>query len=548
MAAIKNSEAGKRERPESGFSRRDFLAGAAVASMASTEGGPGQGLSAADKQAKPASNKAPTSEETLSADVVVCGTGSAGMAAAVRAGELGAKVIVLEKVAESLVGGSSALTAGLFAVESTMTKKKGITNTADALFLKQIDYHRYACNARVLRKYLDRSGATVDWLLSQGVDLLLPDPPYNPNTHFYADAKGGISEGSAGRGLKVLYARGKKYGVKFMFQAPATELAMKNGKVTGVVATKPNGNWVKVAAPVVIIATGGYASKEMFDRFTVYNFENLAPYGIPGRTGDGIKMGLSAGAALHHPGAVNFCNPKIPGEKDESLVNVTCAKQQPFVWVNESGVRFANEATILDWTLNGQAIALQQKVFSIADTAIFDHMKTKGVWHRQPMTNMEPGTPLPNLYVEIDRKLAEPNPVAFKADSLENLASLMGVDPKALKDTVDTYNSYAAGGKDLDFGKPAEWLLPFQQPPFYAFSMKLAFYNTIGGLKVDDAARVLAKAGGKAIPGLYACGSDAGGIFGYYYDISIAPGVMQGWCTTSGLLAAEDAVLKYLKM
>jgi len=47
---------------------------------------------------------------------------------------------------------------------------------------------------------------------------------------------------------------------------------------------------------------------------------------------------------------------------------------------------------------------------------------------------------------------------------------------------------------------------------------------------------------------VYACGSDAGGIFGYYYDISIAPGVMQGWCSTSGLLAAEDAVRKYLKM
>jgi fumarate reductase flavoprotein subunit len=542
--ATKDTKLTGEDRDQSGFSRRSFLVGAAAAgaSMAAV-------ARFAYAEHRPASTAAAkvAPKETFTADVVVCGTGSSGMAAAVRAGELGAKVIVLEKLPESFLGGSSAFTSALFAVGSSMTPKGGDTKTVEQAYKEQIEYHRYAANARVLHRFMSRSGATIDWLISQGIEFSLHESNA-PNTHFYVTPQGKVGEGSTGWGLKVLYGKGKAHGVKYLFETPATELVMKDGKVASVIATKKNGDRIAIHAPVVVIATGGYSdSKELFDRFTVYNFDSFESYGLAGRTGDGIKLGLSVGAALHHPQAISYCNPKLTGEQEVAEVNVCCCKQQPLIWVNESAVRFADEGTIDDWTQNGQAIALQRKMFTIADRALFERIQSNGVWHGEPLTNLQPGVPLPNLLEKIDRKVAVHNSATFKADTVEKLALLLGLDPKALADTVDTYNTYVASGKDTEFGKRAEWLLPIKQAPFYGFRTKLAFFNTIGGLKVDEYTRVLAKADGRPIPGLYACGSDAGGVFGYSYDITIAPGTMQGWCSTSGLAAAEDAVQRYIK-
>jgi fumarate reductase flavoprotein subunit len=540
-------EACGKGRQETGFLRRDFLLGAAAVGVAIAGAGPAKALAGSAQQASPAASESAAPKETLTADIVVCGTGSSGMAAAVRAGELGAKVIVLEKLRESFVGGSSAMASMLFAVGSSMTKRQSITTTVDDAYRKRMDYQRCASNARVVRRYLSRSGATVDWLMSQGVEFL-PLPPDMANSHVYVNSSGGWGSG-VGRGLQTLYAKGRGYSVKFLFETPATELVMRNGKVAGVIATKGNGDRIAIHAPVVIIATGGYASsKEMFERFTVYSFDSLETYGLGGRTGDGINMALSAGAALHLPAAVNFAGPTLHREREASIVNAVCCKQQPLVWVNESARRFTDEGTVTDWTPSGQAISQQRKVFTIADTALFDRVKSQGVWNvASPRTGLQPGKPVPDIYEKINQKLAEPNPLAFKADSIEELAGLMGLDPRALADTISVYNGYAAAGQDLDFDKPAQWLLPLKQPPFYGFSVKLFFYNTMGGLKVDELTRVLAKADGEPIPGLYACGSDAGGIWGHYYDFILAPGDMQGWCSTSGLMAAEDAVQRYLR-
>ena len=81
-------------------------------------------------------------------------------------------------------------------------------------------------------------------------------------------------------------------------------------------------------------------------------------------------------------------------------------------------------------------------------------------------------------------------------------------------------------------------------PPFYGFRCLLAFYNTVGGLKVDEYARVI-RNDFKPIPGLYAGGSDAGALFGPYYDVSCAPGSTQLWARVSGYWAADHAVNEY---
>ena len=97
----------------------------------------------------------------------------------------------------------------------------------------------------------------------------------------------------------------------------------------------------------------------------------------------------------------------------------------------------------------------------------------------------------------------------------------------------------------LEYNKPAEFLSPVKTGPYYAFEQALAYFTTVGGLKVSNDAQVIDK-DGKVIPGLYAGGSDAGGIYGDTYDVGLAAGSQVGWAVNSGRMAAQHAAT-YLK-
>ena len=130
----------------------------------------------------------------------------------------------------------------------------------------------------------------------------------------------------------------------------------------------------------------------------------------------------------------------------------------------------------------------------------------------------------------------------YTADTLDELAGKIGVDAEQLKATIERYNGFAETGVDLDFSKNAEYILPLRDEdgPYYAFDLALGIFTTVGGLQVDTEARVL-DADDHPIPGLYAGGCDAGGLFGDSYDVGYCAGSQQGWCVHSGKVAAESA-------
>jgi len=97
-----------------------------------------------------------------------------------------------------------------------------------------------------------------------------------------------------------------------------------------------------------------------------------------------------------------------------------------------------------------------------------------------------------------------------RADTIEGLAKLIGIDPAALAETVAKYNSYVDSGKDPDFGKNV-FGLKIKDAPFYAVPEKPAIHHTMGGVEINVNAQVLGK-DGKAIPGFYAAGEVTGGI------------------------------------
>lgn len=87
----------------------------------------------------------------------------------------------------------------------------------------------------------------------------------------------------------------------------------------------------------------------------------------------------------------------------------------------------------------------------------------------------------------------------------------------------------------------ADMLLPVSKAPFYGGKVTPTLFTTVGGLKVNSQMQVVNEAG-EAIGGLYAAGGDANGMYGANYDVDVMSGGQQGWCATSGRLAAEHAV------
>lgn len=484
-------------------------------------------------------DETPTPDETLRADAVVIGSGTSGLIAATRAAELGKSVVLIEKLDEAQVGGCSRFTAGFAAFEAPDGIGLDGAMSIEDYIATQVAYHRNACNTETVRVYAENSGPATGWLLDQGVEFNVFANIHQPVS---PDA---VGAGLTGGGLiDKLYVKALEYGVQFLFETEACQVLYANGAVAGVVAKNTNGTVVQVDAPAVVLACGGFgANPQMFEQYTGTAYSVVEFYGSANMpTGDGVRFGLEAGGSLHHPSAVSYANLKLadfPGEG--AAENILFAKQQALVWVNSRGRRFVTEelCRVEDWTVNGEACSQQDTIFSVFDSAFLAKIEQEGPWQGQLFTDIEAGKPIPDATQLAQDVIADGSYDCYCAQTIEELAEAAGIDPATLAATIAEYNGFCEAGRDAAFGKSAEFLFPVSQPPFYAFKNKLAFYNTLGGLKVDTSCQVINRETGAVIDGLYAIGSDAGGCFGYYYNSSVTPGEMQGWCVASGFVAGN---------
>ena len=102
--------------------------------------------------------------------------------------------------------------------------------------------------------------------------------------------------------------------------------------------------------------------------------------------------------------------------------------------------------------------------------------------------------------------------VVFSANSIAELAAAIEVDPQALQETIDTYNTACETGMDWDCYKPAEWLTPFNEAPYYAVKASLGTDGAFGGVEINENMQAKAAAGG-VVEGLYVVGDLASGRF-----------------------------------
>lgn len=542
----------QQEETARGFSRRGFIKGASLAALGAVGAAAMSGCSSNESPSSAAGTPAETKAtaavdsdsiwaleevgeptETLSADVVVVGGGGTGMAAAIQAQELGLKTILLEKA--GVLGGSYVATEGMYGVESHWQKEAGETTTVGEAVRKCLNYHHFIPSPKLYKNFFSQTADTIEWLEDHGCQFEAV-VAYNGNLawHVYHYDESASSPGAYF--TNSLAEATEACGAEILTSTPVKQILVEDGKATGVIAEKSDGTIVKVEAPVVLLASGGYASNMDFlhavSTYTVN--ENLQSLGGAGRDGDGMKMAKAVGADLAEGyGTVMWCGPCAIGASWAS--DAYSASVQPTLWVNQDGERYINEDLwIGNFAAGGIAARNQKKtyvMFTESDLAAWEANGPYGT----VFTFGTPGVAMSEARAQLEKLDS-----VHQADSIAELAKSVGIEVEALEETVSTYNALCAAGVDDDFGKAKEFLYPIEEGPFYILEVADGFYTTVGGVKISPDTEVI-DTEGQVIGGLYAGGCDAGGLYGDSYDVECAPGSQASWAVNSGRLAMKHA-------
>jgi fumarate reductase flavoprotein subunit len=472
-------------------------------------------------------------------DLAVIGSGVAGMAAAVTAAESGAKVVVFEK--QRSLGGTSNFFSGMFAVETPRQRESYIMYGRDEAFRNIMEYSHWRANARLVRAIVDESAETIAWLLGHGVEFRTEtiNMPEAPRTYHPVKGQGAAI-------IKALAVNGKEKGIDLELGAPVTKVIREDGRIAGVVYER-DGEEIEVGARAVVIATGGYANnKQWIKKYSGFDLDgNIMAIGNVDKMGDGIRMAFEVGAAEEGLGVLEVYAAGPFGEGFAMKGPLEMAAAQPDLWVDPTGERYCDESIAFYDTSMGNANARFKDgyTYRLFDDSILQILMERGIEKQLGMDN-PPGTRPVDFEKELEAAEARDSGEVFAADSVEGLARKMGVEISVLKATVEEYNRFCTQGRDGLFAKNAKYLRPLKGPRFFAVKARTLFLGTLGGIKINHHTEVLDKKG-NVIPGLYAGGFDAGGMWGDSYCIRVSSGLSAGFAMNSGRIAGKN-VLSYL--
>lgn len=471
-------------------------------------------------------------DKTYDADVVVVGAGAGGTVAAVSAVEGGLKTIMIEK--NAFPGGAGLFMEGSFGVQTPYTKAKGMKWTTTDAFNAMASYHHWRINAPLMKAFVELSGDTIQWVEDHGVKWKEVKTAWRDKAeqtwHIYPYA------GSLPKTMVELF---KKEGGTLLLNTPGEKLITKDGKVTGVIAKDTKtGEKVTINAKNVILATGGYSfNAKMVKDLTGIE---MTPVGTPGRTGDGINMAFEVGAVGDNIGPMMMNGAFMPAE-GEAICNgankeVRALFRQGLLYVDGTGNRFFNEELTIDWPTASNAIARSGEwTYIVFDEKTKQEISTKGKGYPNPCGNFilrgQHATQLDALL-----KANEAKGNVFIGNTIEEVAKKAGMDPATLKASCDAITKYARQGKDEQFGKDPYYLREVATGPFYVVRGKINALTSLNGVKVNAGLQVLDK-NDHVIPGLYAIGHDAGGMYGDSYDLKVGEGTASAFAINSGRMA-----------
>lgn len=462
----------------------------------------------------------------MTADVAVVGAGFAGLTAAVRAQELGARVVVLEKSVAVPSWGNSRIGGGAFHAAAL-----NILSSPEEIVRRVMEHTEGEARPDLVRAWAGNCARSLPWLKSHGARFIRwgTDPMHAWVMAPPRPKRGGLEW--EGRGpdylLRRLYSDFVVGGGSFCSATPARELIEEGGIVRGVLAVGVGRqSIVEVRAPAVILADGGFqANREMVERYlgpgAAYHAKLRA---TTTGTGDGIRMAARLGAKLvqmhnfygHLLSRDALTNDMLwPFPQIDKLLSAC-------ILVAPDGARVLDEGVSGVFATN----LLARSAYPSSAQVICDDAMWRGEPARKGVVGVNPN-------------LDAGGGTHHRARTIAELAAKAGIDPPGLDATVARYNQAVSEGRGVDLvpprsGSPA----PIETPPFHAIPVIPALTFTMGGMAINGRAEVVNESE-EPIAGLYACGNTSAGLDGgpraFYTG-----GMTQ--CFVLGLIAGEAAV------
>ena len=532
--------------------------------------------------------------EEITTQVLVVGMGGSGTYAALRAQECGANVLAIERQAR--YGGTTALTSEIESINPPRIKEQYNNGEdfcdANAMYQAWLDYVDGDAKTELIDLFFANCGPALDWLAldhGAGLDLANPQagftatdvykvkfqwlPNYderNPQAPTF-----GYNKAEIATYFDRLIDDYTKLGGQYMLETEAYDLIVEDGKVTGVKARNlADGTEYTIKADAVVLATGGFLGNgEMTTKYLSDEYYPLKGewkiYGTYGNKGLMLESAIENGAntynigmppEVHMSGTVDFLPAHEYGYEIHTIEGQLDFNtgREPIWTVADLPLQLGVSANSLAVTVNGKRFTSESGIamldpwiagpnyYSIWSTEQLDGVRDNGLavaasgpavgflGHRGAIPA---ATPLPETYDVMEKAIERG--FVFKADTLEELAAQIGIDPATLTETVAKYNGYCESGVDEEMGKDADSLVKVGEGPYYAIKMASYSYNTVAGLDINTNFQVLGT-DGNAIPGLFALGSDSAGVlFSEKKPYVTFGGANNGWALTSAYVGGE---------
>lgn len=458
--------------------------------------------------------------ETISSEVLVIGGGISGLAASARCVDRGLKVITLDKN-ETM----QALAGQIAAVNSRIMAEKGITIDKKQLAADWLKMSGSRVQEDLLWIFINRSAEGFHWMLDLAGDCIdvgvyeaYKGPMFSeyPGTHHIMQKKGSTKYKHWGGGFLACEILEKAFLEKggTLHRSTAALYLEKDetGRVTGCIAKCADGLYRRYqGSKAVVLATGDCSDdREMLEAFCPIGTRTDKQVKRKGNTGDGQKMAYWAGAALDNP------------EWAATLHALGFSAYQGFfLHVNRLGKRFMNEDT---WMQAKSVRCMMQPggdyAYTVMDSKYLDEMADRfselGGQGMMPLSVVGDSFNREGMENFVKKHIDDGN--AYTADTLEELAEKMDVPAENLIKTIERYNEIVASGDDTDFGKRSRLLTSVEKAPFYAMKWGPVLLDVFGGAQIDSNLNVIG-ADSKNIPGLYAVGNAAGGMYAVDYPL-----------------------------
>ena len=415
-------------------------------------------------------------------DVVIVGSGGAGLAAAIQAHDEGARVVIIEKM-PTIGGNTIKASVGMNAAETRFQKLKGIEDSKELFYEETLKGGQFKNNPVLLREFVDLAPEAIEWLADKGIelnDITITGGMSIDRTHRPADrsAVGGFL-------ISGLVKNINSRNIEVLLETSVAEILYENGAVAGVKVVDEYNDSRILNAKSVIVATGGFsANRELVVKYRP-ELDGFVTTNHKGATGSGIAMLEKIGAGTVDMGEIQI-HPTV--EQTTSYLVSESIRGGGAILVSQAGKRFYNEMETRD-KVSAQIIALPEKSAWI----VFDEQVR--------MNNKAADEYIAKGFVISAPTVAE---LAVKLNMSEH---------HTLEATLARYNNFVIMQKDEDFGRQTALRHPLSEAPFYAIRVAPGVHHTMGGVTIDTTTAVL-DSQKQVINGAWACGEVVGGIHG----------------------------------